>query len=38
MQEAIEDVLGSTGNEEKHIVILPREQHDTYATDVGKMM
>ena len=38
MQEAVEDVLGSTGSEEKDIVILPPEQVDTYATDVGKMM
>ena len=38
MQEAVEDVRGSTGREEKDIVILPPEQDDTYATDLGKMM
>ena len=31
---AIDDVLGSTGTEEKDIVILPPAQGDAYATDV----
>ena len=34
LQEAVEDVLESTGSEEKDIAILPPEQDDTYATDV----
>ena len=34
LQEAVDDVLGSTGSKEKDIVILPPEQDDTYATDV----
>ena len=32
--EAVDDVLGSTGSEEKDIVILPPAQGDAYATDV----
>ena len=34
LQEAIDNVLGSTGNEEKDIVILPSAKGDAYATDV----
>ena len=34
LQEAVEDVLGSTGSKEKDIVILPPSQGDAYATDV----
>ena len=34
LQEAVDDVLGSTGSEEKDIVILPPAQGDAYATDV----
>ena len=36
LQEAVDDVLGSTGSEEKDIVILPPAQGDAYATDVEK--
>ena len=32
--EAVDDVLGSTGSEEKDIVILPPAQDHTYASDV----
>ena len=32
--EAVDDVLGSTGSEEKDIVILPPAQGDAYASDV----
>ena len=34
MQEAVDDVLESTGSEEKNIVILPPAQGDACATDV----
>ena len=34
LQEAVDDVLGSTGSEEKNIVILPPAQSDAYAADV----
>ena len=34
LQEAVDDVFGSTGREEKDIVILPPAQGDAYATDV----
>ena len=34
IQEAVDDVLGSTGSKEKDIVILPPVQDDAYATDV----
>ena len=36
LQEAVDDVLGSTGSEEKNIVIFPPAQVDAWATDVGK--
>ena len=35
LQEAVDNVLRSTGSEEKDIVILPPAQGDAYATDVG---
>ena len=34
LQEPVDDVLGSTGSEEKNVVILPPAQGDAYATDV----
>ena len=34
LQEAVDDVLGSTESEEKDIVIFPPAQGDAYATDV----
>ena len=34
LQKAVDDVLGSTGSEEKDIVILPPVHGDAYATDV----
>ena len=34
LQEALDDVLGSTGSEEEGIVILPPAQGDAYASDV----
>ena len=34
LQEAVDDVLGSTGSDEKDIVILPPAQGDSYASDV----
>ena len=34
LQQAVDDVLGSTGSEEKDVVILPPAQGDAYATDV----
>ena len=34
LQGAVDDVLGSTGSEEKDIVILQPAQGDAYATDV----
>ena len=34
MQEAVDNVLGSTGSKEKNIVILPPTQGDAYATYV----
>ena len=34
LQEAVDNVLRSTGSEEKDIVILPPAQGDAYATDV----
>ena len=34
VQEAVDDVLGSTGSGKKDIVILPLVQGDAYATDV----
>ena len=34
LQEAVDDVLGSTGSEEKHVVILPPAQGDAYASNV----
>ena len=34
LQEAVDDILGSTGSKEKDIVILPQAQDDAYATDV----
>ena len=34
MQEAVDDILGSTGIKEKDIVILPPVQGDAYAADV----
>ena len=34
LEEAVDNVLGSTGSEEKDIVILPPAQGDAYATDV----
>ena len=34
LQEAVQEVLGSTGSEEKDIVILPPAQGDAYAADV----
>ena len=34
MPEAVNNVLGSTGSEEKDIVILPPAQGDAYANDV----
>ena len=41
LQEAVDDVLGSTGSEEKDIIILPPAQGGAYATvveedDVGE--
>ena len=36
IQELVDDVLGSTGSEEKDIVILPPAQGDAFATDVEK--
>ena len=34
LQEAVDDVFGSTGSEEIDTVILPPAQGDAYATDV----
>ena len=34
LQKAVDDVLGSTGSEEKDIVILPPAQGDAYANNV----
>ena len=34
LQKAVDDVLGSTGSEEKDIVALPPVQGDAYASDV----
>ena len=34
LQKAVDDVLESTGSEEKDIVVLPPAQGDAYATDV----
>ena len=34
LQKAVDDVLGSTGSEEKDIVILPPAQGNAYVTDV----
>ena len=36
LQKAVDDVLGSTGSEEKDIAILPPAQGDAYATDVDE--
>ena len=33
LQEAVDDVLGSTGSEEKLVVILPPAQGDAYASN-----
>ena len=33
LQEAVDNIFGSTGSKEKDIVILPQVQRDAYATD-----
>ena len=38
LQEAVDDVLGSTGSEEKDIVILPPAQGDAYTTDLDEYL
>ena len=34
LQQAVEEVANSSKSDEEHIVILPTEQSDSYATDV----